>query len=158
MYEVQGSFVCSVPLESHSSRESSSYTSVQKHQVVIPDLRAADPNRQGITADTVCLEDLVGSFVKSVPDGIRLAHQDALVSLSKNIDRHSLTGESVFGTRALDDLRAVISVLDHQLLIAKMLRTRMLKTRLVANRAWMNGQNPIQDEQGEGEGRETTGG
>jgi len=125
---------------------------------VIPDLRTADPNRNGITADTVCLEDLVGSFVKSTPEGIRLAHQDALVSLSKNIDRHSLTGESIFGSRALDDMRAVIAVLDHQILIAKMLRTRMIKTRLVVNRQWLNGQNPTQDEQGEGESRETTGG
>ena len=115
---------------------------------MIPDLRTPDAQRQGITADTVCLEDLVASFVASTPEGLKLAHQDALVSLSRNIDRHAITGESLFATRGLDDLRALMAVIEHQLMIAKMLRSRVMKTRLKTNQIWLRGQNPTEDGEG----------
>ena len=36
--------------------------------LMIPDLRAPDPNRSGITADTVTIEDVVNSLLKVTPE------------------------------------------------------------------------------------------
>lgn len=113
---------------------------------VIPDLRTPDPNRKGITADTVTLEDIVKSFVTSTPQGIRLAHEAALVSASRNWDRHALTGESIFASRGLKDIDDLIAVLEHQVMVAKMFRKRGRSVQLDANRKWLRGINPTLDE------------
>lgn len=116
---------------------------------MIPNFQNPDPLREGITAKTVVLSDIVDGFMKSTPEGVKWAHQDNLISLSKNVDRYSLTGESIFATRALDDLRELIRLEEHWLLMAKMLRTRLLDTRLAANKSWLRNINPTEDEQGE---------
>jgi len=101
--------------------------------------------REGITADTVCLEDIVDSFVKSTPEGIKLAHQDHLISASKNWDRHALTGQNVFATRGINDIRGIIEALEHQLIVAKMFKSRALKTQMSVNRQWLAGADPTQE-------------
>ena len=116
--------------------------------LMIPDLRAPDPNRSGITADTVTIEDVVNSLLKVTPEGTRLAHEEALRNASKDLDRYSITGQSMFTTRSLKSVESLIETLEHQILVTKMLRRRIMEVRRKENKRWINqtADNPYEQE------------
>ena len=115
---------------------------------MIPDLRAPDPNRSGITADTVTIEDVVNSLLKVTPEGTRLAHEEALRNASMDLDRYSITGQSMFATRSLKSVESLIETLEHQILVTKMLRRRIMEVRRKENKRWINqtADNPYEQE------------
>lgn len=98
----------------------------------MPDLRQAEPVREGITHENVVYDDIIESFL----NGQELAHEAALIELSKNIDRFSASGEARWLTESMRSCDATLSVIEKQAALLKMMKKRLAAIRTRLNRDW----------------------
>lgn len=96
-----------------------------------------------VTADTVVMEDVVDTFVRVGVSGVELAHLEVLRRVGEDLGRYSLTGEGVFIRRGLKGLRELEGLLEHQLLVLRMLKGRCLRVQKEVDRSWVSGIDPV---------------
>ena len=109
---------------------------------MIPELRSIVGDREGITAGTVVVEDLIDSYLEDSGGGLRLAHERVLKGMSEDLGRYSLTGEGVFLRRGLGGVRELEKKLEHQLMLVRMLKRRCLRVQEESDRKWVSGVDP----------------
>lgn len=110
---------------------------------MIPELRSRGGMDVEVTADTVVMEDVVDTFVRVGVSGVELAHLEVLRRVGEDLGRYSLTGEGVFIRRGLKGLRELEGLLEHQLLVSRMLKGRCLRVQKEVDRSWVSGIDPV---------------
>lgn len=108
----------------------------------IPELRHADPTREGITFQTVVYDDLVDALLvekfdpKTGEAKMRLFHEDPLIEISKNIDRTKVAGEPRHLSNAIKEIDEIIRLLKRQSDRAELLKRRLKDVRASIYREW----------------------